>query len=298
MALSLDYVVRETGTNLWRNRLMSIAAVLTVAVSLSLVGGALIVKQGASTATARWKGNVGLAVFMQPGASPDQTTAVAARLTSLEPARVRSFRYVDQTASFAEMHHLFANQPDLIQGVKSGDLPPSYRVVLHEASQAPAVGNLFPKNQGGVREVSYPSSAIKTMLSITRIAQAVIVVLAAILLLSASVLILNAIRMAIFARRREVAVMKLVGATDWFIRVPFMLEGLLQGLVGAIAACGAVVGLHWGLGYAVQHFHASLLTSLVVSGHDVFVTELFILAMGAVVGSFGSALAVRRFLEV
>lgn len=203
---------------------------------------------------------------------------------------VKSFHYVDQKASFAETQHLFANQPDLVQGVTPGDLPPSYRVVVHDASQAPTVGNRF-HHQGGVRQVSSPSSAIKTMLSITRIAQAVIVGLAALLLLSASVLILNAIRMAIFARRREVAVMKLVGATDWFIRVPFMLEGLLQGLLGAIAACGAVAGLHWALDYGIKHFHASLLTSLVMSGHDVFVTEPFIVAMGTVVGSLGSALA-------
>ncbi len=297
MALSLDYVVRETSTNLWRNRLMTIAAVLTVAVSLSLVGGALIIKQGASTATVRWKGGVGLAVFMRTGATPGQTRAVAAQLASLQPSMVKSFHYVDQNASYAEMQRLFANEPDLVQGVTPGDLPPSYRVVVRDASQASTVGNLF-KNQDGVLNVSYPSSAIKTMLEITRIAQAVIVGLAAILLLSASVLILNAIRMAIFARRREVAVMKLVGATDWFIRVPFMLEGLLQGLVGAIAACGAVFGLHWALDYGVKHFHASLLTSLVVSGHDVFVTELFLLVMGTVVGALGSALAVRRFLEV
>ena len=136
------------------------------------------------------------------------------------------------------------------------------------------------------------------MLRVTSIMQLVIVALAVILLISAAVLLLNVIRVAIFSRRREVAVMKLVGATNWFIRVPFMLEGLVQGLIGAVVAALAVIGIQTLFHYAVSHFQISILSNFLVSSHDVLMTELVVVLMGILVGTGGSALAVRRYLEV
>ena len=92
--------------------------------------------------------------------------------------------------------------------------------------------------------------------------------------------------------------MKLVGATNWFIRIPFMLEGLVQGLVGAIVAAAAVVGIQSLFHYVVSHFQVTVLSNFLVSSHDVIMTELFVVAMGIIVGTAGSAFAVRRYLEV
>lgn len=295
MALSADYVVRETASNLWRNRLMTLAAVLTVAVSLSLVGAALLLNQGVRSAVGKWRGGVELIVFMNPNASPSQAQAIRTQLSG--NPEVKSYRYFDKAQSYQEFKRDFAGQPDLVQSVSANELPPSYRIVLAQADEAKAVGEQF-NNQPGVLKVQYNRQAVDAMLKVTGIAQVVMLALAVILLLSASVLILNAIRMAIFARRREVAVMKLVGATNWFIRVPFMLEGTVQGVIGAVVAAGAVVGLQRLVGYVINHFQAHLLQGVLVSGHEVLVTQLFVVAMGAIVGGGGSALAVRRFLEV
>ncbi|MEA2843019.1 MAG: cell division transport system permease protein, partial [Actinomycetota bacterium] len=121
-----------------------------------------------------------------------------------------------------------------------------------------------------------------------------------VLLSAASLLILNTIRMAIFARRREVAVMKLVGATNWFIRVPFMLEGLIQGLMGALLAYGIVwIGRDLiqsritGARNDIQLFKQFLVTSSDVAG-----TGILLLIVGVLVGTVGSAFAVSRFLDV
>ncbi len=295
MALSLEYVARETRTNLWRNRLMTVAAVLTVAVSLSLVGAALLVKQGVSTATTRWKGGVQLAVFMQPQAPVDQTQAVAQKLGSM--GEVRRATYCDQSCSYREFRTMFANQPDLVQSATAADLPPSYRVVVRDANNVQQVGSAV-RSYTGVRNVVYAKQSVDTLLRVTGIVQAVLFSIALVLLAAAAVLILNAIRMAIFARRREVAVMKLVGATNWFIRVPYMLEGVIQGLAGAAVAVGVVAFVSFLLRYSVQHYNVTLFQSIVVSGRDLFLTEMFVLFMGAVVGAGGSALGVRRFLEV
>ena len=92
--------------------------------------------------------------------------------------------------------------------------------------------------------------------------------------------------------------MKLVGATNWFIRLPFMLEGLIQGLLGALVAAVAVIGLQHLVSYTINHFHANLLVAAEVTGGQVVTTEIFVILVGAIVGAGGSALAVRRFLEV
>src|SRR5206468_1195009 len=144
----------------------------------------------------------------------------------------------------------------------------------------------------------YARDTVKALLSVTRYAQLLIWAVAVVLLVAAALLILNTIRMAIYARRREVAVMKLVGATNWFIRVPFMLEGLVQGLVGAACAFAVLFAVRSAIQGLVNSHQLELIHDLVVSTREVEVTGLFILFVGAGVGAFGSALAVRRFLDV
>jgi cell division transport system permease protein len=295
MAISLEYVVKETSGNLWRNRLMSLAAILTISVSLALAGAALLLKQGVSVATSQWKGGVQLLIFMQPNATTALTGAISKQLNELP--EIKSSTYVNQAQSYQEFKRLMANSPDLLHSVTESQIPPSFRVVLKNPNDAPSVGSLF-QQQVGVRNVNFNRSAINTMLRVTSIMQLVIIALAVILLISAAVLILNVIRVAIFSRRREVAVMKLVGATNWFIRVPFMLEGLVQGLIGALVAALAVIGIQTLFHYAVSHFQISILSNFLVSSHDVLMTELVVVLMGILVGTGGSALAVRRYLEV
>src|SRR5690242_8891158 len=115
MALSADYVVRETAINLKRNTLMTLASVLTVAVSLSLVGGALLLKQGVAKATVQWRGGVELSIFMAPDASPSQSDAVERELGKMP--EVKKVSYVDQDAAYREFQQMFSNSPDMLQSV-------------------------------------------------------------------------------------------------------------------------------------------------------------------------------------
>ena len=164
------------------------------------------------------------------------------------------------------------------------------------ASNRPAIAKQFD-GYPGVTQVSYPGQAIRTMETVTRWLQVVFLILAVVLLLSASVLILNTIRLAIFARRREVSVMKLVGATNWFIRVPFMFEGVIQGLLGALVAALVVVGLHVVLDTLGNGQTANILYQMRLSTSEVVTTSLLVLLIGILIGSVGSALGIRRFLD-
>jgi cell division transport system permease protein len=296
MALSVDYVVRETAANLRRNLLMTVAAVLTVAVSLSLVGGALLLKQGVARATLRWRGGVELSIFLDPKASPSQAAAIEQQLATM-PDLVKKFTYYDHDAAYNEFKQMFANSPDELASISPADLPTSYRIVPKRAEDAALIGARF-KDAPGVSDIALAQKTVDTLLKVTRALQIGILSVAAVLLLSASLLILNTIRIAIFARRREVAVMKLVGATNWFIRVPFMLEGMVQGLLGALAAFGIVLVLRGLVEHAVRHYDLGLFDQLVVPTHDAINTGIFVLLVGGIVGAVGSAVAVRRFLDV
>ena len=294
MALSFDYVVRETATNLRRNLLMTSAAVLTVAVSLSLVGAVLLLKQGVSKASLQWKGDVELSIFMKVGVSPTQSQAIERELSQMP--QVKKVIYIDQQEAFAEFKRMFENSPDFLESVEAKDLPTSYRVVPKRAEFVDVVGKRF-ENRAGVQDVVFAREAVETLLRVTSALQIGIVIVAAVLLLSAVLLILNTIQMAIYNRRREVAVMKLVGATNWFIRIPFMLEGMVQGLVGAAAAFGVVALVRNLLAGAVGSGD-TLGNRLLPPSGDVLGTGLFVLFAGAAIGALGSAFAVRRFLDV
>ena len=292
MPLSVDYVARETASNLWRNRLMTIAAVLTVAVSLSLVGGAMVLRQGVSNATASWQHGVNVIVWFQPTASSDNEVATAHQLTAL-PA-VRSCTFWSQPQDFQEAQRVLP--PSESQVLSTSTTPASERCVLNDPPAASSIAAEFT-NQPGILSVLYPSQAIHTMENVTHVLQWAFFGVALILLVSASVLIVNTIRLAIFARRREVSVMKLVGATNWFIRVPFMCEGLAQGIMGAMVAALVVVGLESVLNAFAGNDTSGLLYQMRMSGLELFVTVSFVLLVGILVGTVGSALAIRRFLE-
>jgi cell division transport system permease protein len=294
MALKIDYVIGETVSNFRRNLLMSTAAILTVAVSLSLVGGALLVRQGVTKATVQWRGGAELSVFLKPDASQQQIDAVRAELTNLP--EVKSINYVDKPAAYKEAQTLFASQPDTLSSLSVEAMPTSFRVVPTKTEFIESIGDRL-KPRPGVSTVAYAKDAIQTMVTVTRVLQIGLLVVAVVLLASASLLILNAIRIAIFARRREVSVMKLVGATNWFIRIPFMLEGLLQGLLGATFAFGLVMAGREVMSRIAENNGYRLLSQMVVTLPEAIGTGIFVLAVGVIVGVAGSAAAVHRFLD-
>jgi cell division transport system permease protein len=296
MPVSPGYVSREAITNLWRNRLMTVAAILTVAVSLALVGSSLLLKQGASKATVQWQNGVQAIVWVQPNAGPSLVSAIGTQLSQYPYIKHCVPR--SQAYDYNEAKGILP--ADEINATTLADYPSSFRCALTDPLQASAVYQQF-YGKPGIKTVSYPGQQIKTMQSVIRILQWVFLSVAVVLLLSASVLILNTIRMAIFARRREVSVMKLVGATNWFIRLPFMAEGLIQGLLGAAVAVVVVLALYWGIGLNTAKTatnQGNIIAQMSLGGWEVAGTCILVGVVGIVVGVVGSAFAVRRFLDV
>ncbi len=284
MGVYLRYALKETVSNLWRNRMMTVAAVLTVAVSLSLVGSALLLKQSAAQASVAWQQGTRVTVWMEPNASASEITGVKSQLANLPI--VKNCVFYTQSQDYQQAKTLLPASEFEVLTVSA--MPSSFRCVPTVPSDAFTVETIFAK-QPGVYTVTAPEQQIREMNHAIRILQIVFLILAAVLLLSATVLILNTIRMAIFARRREVSVMKLVGATNWFIRIPYITEGFIQGLLGSAVAILAVTALRT---WYPLHNEFALDTSKLLG------TNLVVLIVGVVIGSVGSAIAIRRFLDV
>jgi len=284
MRVYFRYAFKETFSNLWRNRMMTIAAILTVAVSLSLVGSALLLKQSAAQASAQWQQGTRVTVWMQPSASEGEISSIQGQLANLPI--VKNCVFYTQQQDYQEAVQLLPRSESQVLTV--GDMPSSFRCVPVIPSDAFVVESTF-SNEPGVYRVTAPEQQIRQMNKAIRVLQIVFLALAGVLLLSATVLILNTIRMAIFARRREVSVMKLVGATNWFIRVPYITEGFIQGLLGSFVAIGAVTALH--IWYPL-HNEFRLDTNALIG------TNAVVLIVGVLIGSVGSAIAIRRFLDV
>jgi cell division transport system permease protein len=295
MALRVEYLLKETGNNVVRNLALTVPAVLTVAVSLALFGVSLLLGSGADAFTKQWRGGIEFIVFMKPDAEAAQDQLVRNAVeTSPE---VRSYKYFDKNAAYEEFKELFRDKPELIESVTADILPPSYRVVPKNPD-ADAVAALAAQFEGqpGVKEVRKATDVIRDVEDLTRYIKIGLWVTSVVLFAVSLLLILNTIFTAMTARRREIEVMKLVGATNWFIRVPFMLEGLVQGVAGAVVAIGATAVFKSQVFPRIQRLE--ILESFQVDSGQLWTTSIWLLLIGCAIGVIGSLFGVSRYLDV
>ncbi|GIU85299.1 MAG: hypothetical protein KatS3mg008_2074 [Acidimicrobiales bacterium] len=295
MLRRVGYFLRETASNLTRNVTITIASVITIAVSVALVGGAFVLRVGMDNATRFFQKGVEFIVFMKPDASDEQLAAMRRKLE--ENPLVERFVYVDHEEAYAEAKEIL--DPILLETLTPQDIPTSYRVVptVKDSQTVRGLVEEF-RDEPGVEAVEAATDALRKAEEFAYRLSVMVVVVAAFASVAAVLLILNTIRMAAFARRHEVEVMKLVGAGNWFVRIPFMLEGLAEGLAGAALGVGGVAlakprleGLFGGTEFPLlEGFH--------VGGSEAMAIYLLMVGMGAVVGAVGAGVAVTRFLDV
>jgi cell division transport system permease protein len=298
MAIKLDYVARETAANLFRNVTLTLASVLTVVVSLTLFGSALLLRQGVENANDRFKGGIEFIVYLQPQVTADQKDSVQRDLD--DNPDVRDYTYVNQDETFEEFKRLFANSPQLVDSVTPEILPSSFRVAprVQDPEVVKALGDQF-ESKPGVYEVVFAFEVVQRIQETFNKIGVRFLAAAVLLLVAALMLILNTIRVAMFARRREIEVMKLVGATNWFIRVPFIVEGIIQTLLGAAVAVGIMT-------FLIRPFIDELsedrvlpiFQGFVITDSNLITTNLFVVGVAVLIGAIGSAVAVSRFLDV
>ena len=298
----LSYTFREMWASLRRNLTLTMAAVITSSVSLLLFGLTLLIQRGFDNQLSQWSGGVELIVYMENDASPEQLQVVRDALESTpDIIDVDRLEFLDVDLSLVEAQRLFAGDPETLQLLTSENIPTQFKVVPTGQATPELLAQLaagfdqLPK----VINVAFPSDQIEVLATLQSFIGVRLYLITGFLLLSAVLLIWNTIRTAMFARRREIEVMKHVGATNWFIRVPFMLEGLLQGLVGGVVASGAMLLFNANWTSGVQSFPSeSGFGAFVVTGGYPMWIVFWIILLGMLVGAIGSGTAASRFLDV
>lgn len=292
MAISLQYVAKETATNLKRNVFITFAAVLVVSVSLYLVGVVLIASFAVDRALTLQTRKVEVAVFLNREVTPEERDSIQRDLLAMP--EVGSVEYESKQEAYERFKILFRDEPEIVENTTADALPESFRVKLKDPNQFEVVADRL-QGRVGISEIRDERKFLRRFLAVVRDIRTLGAVVVGLLILAAAVLIATTIRMAIFARRREVAIMKLVGATNWFIRIPFMLEGVIQGMVGTVAA---VVLLLLTKPFFTNLAKSFQFLNLTVSVSEVLQRSAVLLLFGIVIGALGSLLGLRRFLEV
>jgi cell division transport system permease protein len=293
MARRTSYYFRETVSGIQRNGLITFAAVATVFISLFLFGGAQLIGREIGLTIDAQTEKVDIDIYLNDGITQSDLQALQTQLSNMP--EVAHFRYESKEDAWKRYLVLFHNQPDLINNTRKDALPASFRVKLVDPntqidSIAAQVGHA-----PGVERVVDQRAVLKQLFAVSNVLKTGAYVAAIVMLVAAIALIGNTVRMAVFARRKEIGIMRLVGATNWFIRVPFLVEGIVAGLLGA--------GLAIGFLFILQHvFFASLHQTIqflpVVSVHDVVLLIPWIVGVGVLVAFLASYMAMRRFLEV
>jgi cell division transport system permease protein len=297
----ISYALRETWASFQRNITLTAAAIVTSAVSLLLVGATFLIQRGFENLLVRWRGDVEMIVFVRADATPEQVRFIEESLRSQPNViDVDKLRYLDQAESYEEAKKVFAGDPTTLALLSPERIPSQFKVVpvTEQAALVRSLSQQF-RTLPGVENVALAQDAFEIIAKLSGFVRTVTIVMSAVLLVVAVGLIWNTIRTAMFARRREIEVMKLVGATNWFIRIPFMLEGLLQGLIGGVLACGGLWVLNEAWTSGVAGFKEdSGISALVVPDSYLSGVMLVLLLIGGLAGAIGSGIAATRFLDV
>jgi cell division transport system permease protein len=288
----LSYYFNETLNGLRRHGLMVFAAVSTVFISLFLLGGAWLINREVNLVVDFTTEKVEVAVYLQDSISSADRTRLYGQLTNMP--EVQSVRYESKQQAFERFKRIFANQPALINNVTSGALPASFRIKLTDPSKYDVVAARLAGDPG-IEQVIDQSTLLKRVFAVSHILQAGALVAAIVVLLSAAGLIGNTVRMSVFSRRREIGIMRLVGATNWFIRIPFIIEGVIQSLLGAAAAIVTLVIFRR---LFLNSIHNKIAFLPIIPTGDLYVMIPILLAIGVVMAVLASFVAMRRFLEV
>ena len=299
-----QFVFGEVWIGLRRNLTMTVALVVVVAISLSLLGtGLLFVKQVDHT-RALWQSKVQLSIYLCDNnplspqctkngpATAAQTAQIAATLHKLP--QVVEVTHQSQAANLAQFRKEFAYDPVFIDSVQPGDIPASFQVKLKNAQADAGPVTAAVTGMPGVDSVGNDSSILTNFYKLLDGARNAVIVVAIILIIAAILLVANTIRLSAFNRRRETAIMRLVGASNFYVQLPFLVEGMIAGLFGWLVAVGLLAGAKAGLDGLQNYFpfHAQLTVG------DLVEVVLVTMAIGLLLCGTTSFLTLRRYLRV
>ncbi|MPL67852.1 Cell division protein FtsX [bioreactor metagenome] len=291
---TFEYFIREAVVSLKRNSLMSFASVSTVALSLLILGIFLVMVLNLNNMASTLESQVEISVYLQDSLSDREVREVGTRITKLPG--VTQVLFVDKDEAMSRFKDRLGEQQGLLTALgDTNPLPNAFEVKVDRPDRVKPVAEAVAELKG-VENAKFGQEVVENLFTLTKMMRIFGLVLILFLALAALFIIVNTIRITVFARRREIAIMKYVGATDWFIRWPFLIEGMMLGIGGAIIAVLLIGQIYGGL---TREVYQSLAFLPIIPQYP-FITNIGIvlLVIGAVIGALGSSISLRKFMKV
>lgn len=288
-----EYVVREVFFSLRRNSWMAFASIGTVAVSLFIFGMFLIIVMNMNKMVAALESQVEISVYLKDETTQQQRSQVEARIRGMQG--IERVTFVDKETAMTRFKERLGDQQFLLDALgEANPLPDSFEVVVRQPDMvrtaAAAIAAL-----DGVETAKYGQDVVEHLFDITRLVRLFGVALMALLAGATLFIISNTIRLTVIARRKEIAIMKYVGATDWFIRWPFLLEGIVLGFFGSILAFVAL-RLTYGM-ITAKVYDTLAFFPLIPLYPFLYYVGLVLLLCGMIIGALGSTISLKRLLK-
>jgi cell division transport system permease protein len=287
------YVLSEVMVGLWRNVTMTIAMIITLAVSLTMLGASALIFTQVNDMKAYYYDKIEVSIFLKPDVNAEQRDGLRAALDA-DPL-VREVIYESKDQAYEKFRTMYADTPALIEAVKPGQLPESFRVKLKDPERYQDIYTAY-NGRDGIDTILDQRRLLEKIFGILGSVQNMALVAAIIMAVAALLLVGNTIQVAAYSKRREVAVMKLVGASNWFIQAPFVLEAVVAGVFGALIGFAALAVGKWLLLDGSLADLTNLLTP--ISWGKVMIMLPLMAGVGAVVSAITAWVTLRFYLRV
>ncbi|MET8277228.1 permease-like cell division protein FtsX [Micromonospora sp. NPDC005174] len=291
--MRVKYVLSEVLVGLWRNVTMTVAMIITMAVSLTMLGASGLMYRQVDDMKDLYYKNIEVSIFLSQEVSEQQRTDLNDKLKN-DPL-VKEVIYVNKDEAYKKFQEMYQDAPDLVNAVKPDQLPESFRLKLNNPEQYKNIYDQYKETEG-VDEIVDQSRLLDKIFDVLSAIQNIALAAAVVMAIAALLLVANTIQVAAYSKRREVAVMKLVGASNWFIQAPFVLEAVVAGLIGALLGLVALVAAKYLL------FDGSLkalqgLLSPITWGDILFIFP-FMAIVGGLVSAATAWITLRFYLRV
>jgi cell division transport system permease protein len=304
MSINIGYFAKESVQNFRRNWVMSLGAVITIYLSLLLVGVFMATSFIVNGVVKNVEDKVTIQVFIKDGAATTDVNALQQSLSS-DPL-VQGVEYTTKEQALAKFKKDMAQSPEIVQQLEGNPLPASLDVTLKDPRTVeemvakikanPTFIKVADRPDDPEQSLKYGQQIVRKLFAFTQVVRWIEIAFVIMLAVVSLIFINNTIRLAIYARRKEIGIMRLVGASNWFIRTPFLLEGVFQALIGAALAILSVAALQAAimpkLGAALPFLDVGM------SGDSTLQIALALVLAGVFIGLVGSGFALRRYLKV
>ena len=291
---SLGYLTREGFRNIWVNRLLSLATIVVLVSCLVIVGsGALIFLNITSVLDLIEDQNV-VMVYIKDEATKEQMDILNAQLTSIE--NIEKVEFVSREDAFERQKAAYGDKAVLLDGLTADILPNAYKVTVKDLSQFDATVSSV-KTLDNVLQIHENSELAGKLASIRNAVSYVCIGVVAVLFFVSMFIVANTIRITIFNRRLEISIMKAVGATNMFIRWPFIVEGVLLGMFSAVIALGIQYGVYSVASLWLSDIMSMLGGSVVAFADYIWYIFAIFVFIGMFIGSFGSVVSLNKYLK-